>query len=278
MLRLPNLAVSAATQLALGNLQADVDAGPNFADRVALAKDLWNRKTSKAINATAFAEIRATLSKMAFGSVRCAYCEDSAADEIEHIAAKTVVPSRAFDWMNYCYACGPCNAPKGNQHATVDQAGALTRIDPVTTVDEPTAPAALLDPRVDDYKVYLEIDIGGVTQAGTQLVPTSEFRVKANLTALAATRADYTLEVLRLNREVVRKARETALIAYRASLLEYAQDKADGLSQAELDQRRDAILAMPHPSVLNELIRQSATQPKVRRAMAQAPEIETWLR
>jgi len=35
---------------------------------------------------------------------------------------------------------------------------------------------------------------------------------------------------------------------------------------------------MPHPSVLNELIRQFATQPKVQRAIVIAPEIAAWIR
>jgi hypothetical protein len=95
---------------------------------------------------------------------------------------------------------------------------------------------------------------------------------------VAQARGEWTLKVLRLNREVVRKARETALQSYRASLLEYARDKQGGATDEELARLRAGILAMPHPSVLNELIRQAATQPKVQRAMAAAPEIGGWLR
>lgn len=278
MLALPNLPISPATQATLAELQGYVDGGGSFGERVELAKAWWKRKAGRRAHATAFDEVKSVLSQMAYGSVRCAYCEDSAADEIEHIAAKTVVPSRAFDWSNYCYACGPCNGPKGNQHATVDAMGVLTVVDPETLTAEPAGQSALINPRVDDYKTYLELDIGGVTPAGTQITATLEFLVRLNLNPVQRTRGEWTLEVLRPNREVVRKARETALQAYRASLLEYTEEKRLGAPEAVLHQLRDGILAMPHPSVLNELILQAATQPKVQRAMAIAPEIAGWLR
>lgn len=278
VLRLPDRSISEEASNALAELQGFVDEGTTFSDRVELAKAWWKRKASRRAHKAAFNEIKSTLSGMAYGSVRCAYCEDSAADEIEHIAAKTVIPSRAFDWANYCYACGPCNGPKGNQHATVDATGALTVLDPKVLANEPTGADALLNPRVDDYKHYLELDIGGVTPTGIQLPATLEFLVRDDLDPVARTRGDWTLRVLRPNREVVRKARETALQSYRASILEYADEKRAGASQASLDLLRDGILAMPHPSVLNELIRQFATQPKVQRAIAIAPEIAAWIR
>ncbi|MBE7159133.1 MAG: hypothetical protein INR62_12010 [Rhodospirillales bacterium] len=101
---------------------------------------------------------------------------------------------------------------------------------------------------------------------------------RARLTPLAQARGEWTLEVLRLNREVVRKARATAPQSYRASLLEYGHDKQAGATDEELAKVRAGILAMPHPSVLNELIRKADTQPTVQRAMAAAPEIGGWLR
>ncbi|MGP9822325.1 hypothetical protein ACTZWW_20060 [Salinarimonas sp. NSM] len=278
MLRLPDRSVSRPTAKALAGLQSLVDAGATFERRAELAKRWWDNKDGRNARRAAFDEVKATLAAMAYGSVRCAYCEDSAADEIEHILAKTVVPSRAFVWENYCYACGPCNGPKGNRHATLDVAGVLTVVDPKQLTSEPADPSALLDPRVDDYKEYLELDIGGVTPAGEQLRATLHFRALANLPPRAKARAEWTLEVLRLNREVVRKARETALQSYRASLLEYADEKAAGATDETLATLRAGILAMPHPSVLNELIRQVGTQPKVQRAMAAAPEIAGWLR
>ena len=278
MLRLENLPVSPATQIALTELQAAVDAGATFAERVELAKAWWKRKASRGAYEAAFNEIKVLLSRMAYGSVRCAYCEDSAADEIEHIAPKTVLPSLAFAWINYCYACGPCNGPKSNRHAVVDDDGTLTEIDQTTLTDQPAEAMALIDPRGEDYKDFLEIDIGGVTPAGEQLPTTSRFRIREGLSAKDKARAKWTIEVLRLNREVVRKARESALIAYRASLRDYALDKAAGVPQAHLETLRVGILEMPHPSVLNELIRQVATQPKVRMAIQAAPEIATWLR
>jgi uncharacterized protein (TIGR02646 family) len=278
VLRLPARDLSPAATAALGQLQSEVDAGADFSAQAALAKAWWNRKSSRAEHKRAFLEIRDTLAAMAYGSVRCAYCEDSAADEIEHIAAKTVVPSRAFDWSNYCFACGPCNAPKGNQHATVDAGGNLTELDPDTLVAAPIGQSALIDPRLDQPGSFLELDIGGVTPSGAFIPPTSQFMVRVGLTAGDNARAEWTIRVLRLNREIVRKARETAIQAYRASLLEYADEKDAGAPQQDLDQLRDGILAMPHPTVLNELIRQAGTQPKVRSAIARASEIAGWIR
>ncbi len=278
MLRLPDRSISKKASDALAELQGFVDGGATFLERVELAKAWWKRKSSRRAHDAAFIEIKSVLSGMAYGSVRCAYCEDSAADEIEHIVAKTVIPSRAFDWANYCYACGPCNGPKGNQHATVDATGSLTVHDPEVLANEPHGDDALLNPRVDDYKHYIELDIGGVTPTGDQLPATLEFLVRENLDPVGRARGEWTLRVLKPNREVVRKARETALQSYRASILEYADEKRAGASQAALDRLRDGILAMPHPSVLNELIRQFATQPKVQRAIVIAPEIAAWIR
>lgn len=278
MLKLPEREISEAAAAALDELQAKVDAGADFPARAKLASEWWNKKTSKSAHKKAFAEIRKTLGEMAFGSVRCAYCEDSAADEIEHIAAKTVTPSRAFHWTNYCFACGPCNAPKGNRHAIIAANGQADEIDPKQLDEEPTRSSAFLDPRSDQCQDFFELDIGGVTPNGEQLPPTSEILVRSGLSPRNGARAKWTLEVLNLNREIVRKARETALQSYRASLTEYATEKANGADQGILDTMRKGILSMPHPTVLNELIRQRATQPKVRNAITAAPEILTWLR
>lgn len=259
-------------------MQAAVDAGPDFPARSALAKDRWAKRANTVRHDEAFTEIKAVLSAMTFGSVRCAYCEDSAVDEIEHIAPKTVFPSRVFDWTNYCYVCGPCNGPKSNRHAVIDPAGHWLKLRLRDLMAEPSEPAALLDPRIDDYKQYLEIDIGGVTPGGQQLQPTSHFKVLRGIPPASAARGDWTIEVLRLNREVVRFARETALQAYRACLREYADDKLLGKPLTHLEALKHGIMRMPHPAVFNELIRQASTQPKIAAVIAIAPEVAGWIR
>lgn len=278
MLRLPDPALSDATAKTLDRLQALVDAGADFAAQAELAKAWWKKKTGTKARERAFAEIRARLATMAFGSVRCAYCEDSAADEIEHIAPKTVFPSKAFRWTNYCFACGPCNGPKGNRFATVAADGVLDESDPETLDAEPMGHAALIDPRREDPMRFLELDIGGTTADGLILTATSKFLARDGLDPAARARAQWTIDTLRLNREVLRKARETAYQSYRAVLSEYAHAKAEGRPGPVLDTLRDGILAMPHPTVLDEMIRQSPTQPVVREAIETAPEIATWLR
>ena len=57
------------------------------------------------------------LSAMCHGPRRCMYCEDSAADEVEHFRPTDLYPEFVFAWMNYLYACGPCNVRKKN-HAS----------------------------------------------------------------------------------------------------------------------------------------------------------------
>jgi uncharacterized protein (TIGR02646 family) len=278
MLRLPDQALSNATEETLDILQVLVDAGANFTAQAELAKSWWKKKTGTKVRESAFNEVRARLATMLFGSIRCAYCKDSAADEIEHIAPKTVFPSRAFRWNNYCFACGPCNGPKGDRFATVTDAGVLDEADPETLTAEPNGQAALIDPRHEDPTRFLELDIGGVTADGLILTATSNVLVRDGLDLVSRARAQWTIDVLRLNREVLRKARETAYQSYRAALSEYARAKTDSQPRPVLDALRDGILAMPHPTVLNEMIRQSSAQPVVRAAIEAAPEIAVWLR
>ncbi len=69
---------------------------------------------------------------------KCAYCESKlrhvAHGDIEHIAPKSRVPSKAYDWNNLTLACDVCNENKGDYYSD----------DPVRSQD------GLVDPYVDD--------------------------------------------------------------------------------------------------------------------------------
>ena len=55
---------------------------------------------------------------------KCAYCESKFAHltygDIEHIVAKSVDPSRWFDWSNLTLACDICNTNKGDAEGLID--------------------------------------------------------------------------------------------------------------------------------------------------------------
>lgn len=74
-------------------------------DQPARAAALWRCRTNKT-----FDEIREKLSTTCTGRVRCMYCEDSEATDIEHFYPKSVYPLRAFEWANYLLACSNCNS------------------------------------------------------------------------------------------------------------------------------------------------------------------------
>ncbi len=121
MLRLPATELPAATQAGLAQLQTEIDALASYEERVEAAKTEFSKR-NKGTNPI-FREVRATLGEMAGGLLRCADCEDSMADEVEHIRPKDLYPDAVFRWTNYLYACGPCNGPKNNGFAIVEQGG-----------------------------------------------------------------------------------------------------------------------------------------------------------
>src|SRR5262245_8650268 len=119
MLRILDRPLSPDAALVLNDMQTLVDNEPDYASRVTRATALWKSKAGTEARKAAFATIKRELAAISYGVSRCAYCEDSAADEIEHIWPKSLFPQLTFQWSNYAFACGPCNGPKGNRFATV---------------------------------------------------------------------------------------------------------------------------------------------------------------
>lgn len=112
MLKTPSEKLEHRVTETLRKYQREVDAETVFERQIELAAELFSKR-NRATNPT-FREIRRTLAKMCCGAIRCMYCEDSRADEVEHHRPKNLYPSEAFVWENYLYACGTCNAPKNN--------------------------------------------------------------------------------------------------------------------------------------------------------------------
>ena len=148
-----------------------------------------------------FREVRARLVEMCSGPRRCNYCEDSVADEVEHIAPKDLYPERAFRWDNYCYACGPCNGPKNNQYAVfrTDAPDILHEIlphpraignQPRYLIPPPAGRDALIDPRRENPLNDLLLDITD----SFLFVPFADDPL-----SISYQRASYTIRVLSLN-------------------------------------------------------------------------------
>lgn len=268
MLRLPDLPLPAAAAAQLAAYQAEIDGLATFAERVQSGKRLFKSRNNKA-NET-FQAVKARLTEMCSGAKRCAYCEDSAADEVEHIYPKHFYPDRVFVWPNYAYACGPCNGPKGSSFA-VFTAGPGSKVELERSADPPSPPPAgipgLIDPRAEDATRLLALD----------LRDTFYFVERAAPGSLDHERARYTIEILGLNtREYLRLARRAAYRDYCAHLTQYLVVRTGGGDEAELRRLAIEIQTRQHPTVWSEMRRQHADLPILAPLFAAVPEALTW--
>lgn len=268
MLRLadPGLPDDAAAKLA--EYQAQIDGAGGYAARVAEGKRKFGSRNSRS-NAT-FRAVRERLSDMCAGAQRCAYCEDSVGDEVEHIKPKDLYPEDVFRWPNYVYACGPCNGGKNNKFAVMTGAG---RVDVTRARGAPVTPPtpgepAFINPRADDPLDFLTMDL-----LGTFLVLPRD-----GLPDAAADRADFTIETLNLNRDLLLEARSNAFGGYRARLTEFGSRRDAGASAVELEGLRSDLLATPHPTVWEEMKRQAPSIPRLEELFATVPEALAWTR
>jgi 5-methylcytosine-specific restriction endonuclease McrA len=270
--------ISKDSSALIQSMQALIDAETAYEGKIIKANRLWRGKTNTNAGKQAFRDIRDTLSDMCIGPIRCAYCEDSMADEIEHIYPKTLFPEKTFLWSNYLFACGPCNGPKRAKYGYLngDQLEEFVRRRKGPILPPPPGQAALIDPRSEDPTSFLDLDLGGVTQDGMSLDPTFEFVPSWGLNRIDASRAEFTIRTLGLNREVLRAARKNAFGGFRARLKEFVSEKKKNERQARLDELRDDILHSPHLSVFFEMRRQRRFLPEVDALFVDAPEILCW--
>jgi len=246
-----------------------VDAEPDFGRRVqvAVAKFKQFNRTSN----PAFQQVRRTLALMCSGAKRCMYCEDSAADEVEHHRPKSLYPGHVFAWENYLYACGPCNGPKDNQFAVFAADGSIVYLTRKRgELPKPPVPGdpVMLHPRAEDALKYMTLDIAGGTFLFVPAAPEGSHEFE---------RASYTIEVLRLNsRGHLSRARREAYGSYKARLTEYVHRRDAGDVNHALRYMIDAIMRMQHPTVWFEMRRQSARIPELTRLFQLAPEALKW--
>lgn len=191
----------------LQGLQESVNSCADYEAQVVYAKSSWQRKP-----AALFDELKLRLAEMCSGNRRCVYCEDSLADEIEHMRPKDLYPEQAYVWSNYVLACGPCNGPKNNKFAVLGDPLELidvTRKRNAPVVQPVAGQYALIDPRVEDPVDFLWLDF-----RTWRYVPNSD-----DVASETWIRAEYTIDVLGLNkRDALVRGRKSAFSGYSSRL------------------------------------------------------------
>ncbi len=278
MLRIAEQALPEKTAALLKRLQSEIDALESYGERVGKVGRAWENKTSTKEKEEAFGVIRATLRAMCAGPERCSYCEDSLAWEIEHILPKSLFPGSAFVWENYLFSCGSCNSSKGNKYAEVVGETVRPFAQRASAPEPPPGlgVSAFVNPRCEDPTAFLELDLGGVTDANEYVPGTFHFLPREELDRASKARAKYTVEVLGLNRDGIWKAREADFEAFQALLSQYVRDKENGADERRLQELRSSILKQSHLTVFAEMRRQRAFLPKIDALLTQAPEAAEW--
>ncbi len=269
MIRLPDIALPDESLKLLEGFQAEVDVAGDFAAQVAEAKRMFSLKNK--LTNPAFKVVRQKLNELCGGAGRCCYCELSQPDEVEHVRPKDWFPESVFAWSNYTYSCGPCNGPKNNQFAVFKRGSRvptrLVRERDAAVEPPPAGSPVLIDPRAENAFDFMELDL-----AETFLfVPTAEEGTRE------FARAEYTIEILRLNeRDVLPRARRSAFYAFRALLREVASMKSAGDPLSEIEVRRSVLQQSPHPAVWQEMQRQRNDVADLSRLFREVPEALTW--
>jgi len=269
VIQLPEVSLPETATRQLQTLQREIDEIADYADRVSKAKESFARR-NRASDPT-FRDVRTTLAEMCAGAQRCGYCEDSAADEVEHIRPKDLYPDATFVWENYLYACGPCNGPKNNRFgvfsARTGEFVDVTRKRGALVIPPEPGEIVLIDPRSEDPLQFMDLD----------LIDTFYFLPTGQAGSKEYERADYTIRVLRLNsRDLLPAARREAYKSYRARLLEYIRMQERDALETKRNNLIAALKRMGHPSVWQQMKRQGHLVEELRTLFEQAPEALGW--
>ena len=270
-------ALTAESQAVLTTLTTELSGTDPYSARVARAKALWDSKLSSKAKKAAFDEIKATLTAACSGHRRCNYCEDSVADEIEHVRPKDLYPEQCFTWTNYLYACGPCNGPKGALFAVFigasDVPMEIGRKDGDPVVPPPVGPPALLDPRLDDPLDFFFLDLASDP-------PTFVMLPLPGLPSRDDARARYTQRVLHLNDRVhLVDARRTSYEALLSALVRVAAARKGLLAETvamAMAGAREVVANTPHRFVWEVMKRHRLKLPKVDTLFGIVPEALAW--
>ncbi len=267
MIKLRNVRLSATANAQLKIWQTEIDGLGNYADQVATAHKKFTSRNRKG-NPT-FGQVRTALTRMCSGERRCCYCEDSQANQVEHIKPKSLYPEHVFVWSNYLYACAICNSPKNNRFAVFDSTDNVVNVARQHTAPvvppQPGEPV-LINPRRENPTEWMQLD----------LLSTFWFVPIATPGSKEYKRVEYTIELLDLNRDLLPEARQRAFGDYRARLHEYIEKRRIGASTRQLSHLVKALQTMPHPSVWFEMKRQHQRIPELNWLFAQIPNVLNW--
>lgn len=252
--------------------QRELNSVTPYPARVEAGKELFKAR-NVASNAT-FRHVRTTLRAMSPGAVRCAYCEHSTGDEVEHIWPKDFYPERVFEWHNYLYACGICNGRKLNHWCLRIPGGACVSLSRTKAEREshaygppPTGDPFFIDPRTEDPMRFLRVD----------LVDTFVVVPRSGLDSWERERAEWTIEKLELNdREDLVEARANHYLAYLDRLRLHVADRDGGADCTSIDLRVAALQRMDHPMVWREMKRSRAHIVALAKLFESAPEALAW--
>ncbi|MBF0370130.1 MAG: aminoglycoside phosphotransferase [Magnetococcales bacterium] len=261
MIKLASPKLDPANQAYLDKKQREVNQSGSYGDQVDAAKTKWKNKSDNH-----FGAIRNVLSGMTHIGRRCHYCEDSYADEVEHIKPKNLYPDEAFQWSNYLFSCGPCNGShKNDQFAVFDAQGQfhdITRGDKDPVIPPIPGDPAFIDPRAEDPMDFLFLDL--ITFA---FLPHAD-------KGRDALKADFTINTLGLNtRTELVDMRKKAFRDFKARLKVYVQEKQAGRDISDLEKMHELFWREPHASVWREMVRSQPKIPELKKLFQQAPEL-----
>jgi hypothetical protein len=251
MIKLPEIPLPEMVVSKLKEWQDLIDKEETFELQRSKAKMLFKSKNTK--SNTTFNEVKKHLTLMCNSTRRCVYCEDSLANQVEHIYPKDFFPQKCFEWENYVYACGPCNQPKNNQFAIlIKDNGQLQRIQSPFWPENKIPPEgnpAMLNPRVENPLDYAILDIK----------ETFLFFPLPSISVNEKVRAEYTFnEILKMNqpeREMLRIARKNAYENFKDALFSYLQRKNEHATQERLNRIVKRIQTENHQTVWKEMQR-----------------------
>lgn len=271
MIQLIDAGLTANSMAKLSEYQKLVDDVVDYAERVESAKKKFKANNVKG-NKT-FDEIKRQLNEMCCGPERCNYCEDSKADEVEHISPKDWYPEKCFQWENYCYACGTCNGPKNNHFAIFSEDDRsfveLVREKEAEVLPPHKGDAVLINPRSENPLDLLFLDIHN----SFHFVP-----LETDEAAEDNVRALYTIKILGLNsRSYLVKARKLAFSNFRSRLSDYLTHRDAHADPAQLNEMITNIKEEHHQTVWREMIRRRLSHPALTSLFNRAPEALTWI-
>jgi uncharacterized protein (TIGR02646 family) len=266
MLKISPLPLEKRYENYLQTWQSEINQITTFVDKAERAKQNYAAKRST----KTFKHVCEVLDKICSGNRRCNYCEDSVADEVEHIKPKSLYPEFVFVWDNYLYACGQCNTRKNNQYAIFID-GQKFEIQS-TGEAPPFGEDIFLNPRIENPLDFIELDLGDDLEDGTFLYQ-PQYSLEED--SLEFIRAEYTITVLNINREYLRAGRKEAALNFRARLFDYRANKT-GLTPEKLENFVRDFKKMRYPSVWYEIKRQRQRLSSINPFFTEFPEIIDW--